>query len=70
MRIGDRLRIKPTFDCEGGMGDRKPAPTDCTVIFVNEAHALYVVEFDGLRFRETFYLGNKRGTYYGDRNQL
>lgn len=54
MYIGQKLMLVPTI--AGGFGDELRKPHPCRVVYINEAHRYYVVEFDyfGRKFREGY----------------
>ena len=62
MNIGDKLRIRPTFDKEYALEDSK-GPRDCVVVYIHPEERFYVVEFRsdlGLPWWETFYFAGRR----------
>lgn len=62
MTVGDKLRLRPTFDHEFAMEDTK-GPRDCTVIYIHPEGRFFVVEFRsglGIPWRETFYPYTRR----------
>ena len=50
-RVGDRLMRKPYFGI-----DNLPDPIPCTVVYVNEAHGFYTVQFDA-GYRQAYKFG-------------
>lgn len=56
MYIGQKLMLVPTI--YGGFGDELREPHPCRVVYINQAHRYYVVEFDynGRKFREAFHM--------------
>ena len=54
MYIGQKLMRNPTIT--GIFGDELREPRECRVVYINEAHRYYVVEFDyfGRKFREGY----------------
>lgn len=56
MYIGQKLMLVPTI--YGGFGNELRDPHPCRVVYINEAHRYYVVEFDyfGRKFREAFHM--------------
>ena len=56
MYIGQKLMRKPTIT--GSFGEELREPHPCRVVYINEAHRYYVVEFDynGRKFREAFHM--------------
>lgn len=62
MNIGDKLRIRPTFDKEYALEDCK-GPRDCVVVYIHPEQRFYVVEFRsdlGLPWWESFYFAARR----------
>ena len=50
-KIGERLMRKPELGY-----DNIPAPIPCTVVYVNEAHGVYTVQFDA-GYRQAYKFG-------------
>ena len=50
-QMGDRLRKKPYFGI-----DNLEDPIPCTVVYVNEAHGFYTVQFDA-GYRQAYKFG-------------
>lgn len=68
MRIGDTLRITPTFSSEYALEDSK-GPRPCRVVYIHPLERFYVVEFTsglGMTWRETFYFQTRRITNGND----
>ena len=54
-KIGDQLIHVPTFN-RVGIGDLE-TPMPCTVVYVNEAHCYYTVQFKETGIKESYKLG-------------
>ena len=55
VQLGDRLRMRPTIDTT--LGNREEYFLPCTVVYINERHHWFQVEFEtehGYKFRESF----------------
>ena len=50
-KIGERLMRKPELGY-----DNSPDPIPCTVVYVNEAHGFYTVQFDA-GYRQAYKFG-------------
>ena len=50
-QVGDRLMRKPYFG-----SDNLPDPIPCTVVYVNEEHGFYTVQFDA-GYRQAYKFG-------------
>jgi hypothetical protein len=59
-KVGDRLSRCPHFMRTGNENLSKPTP--CTVIFVNQEHLFFTVEYDG-GGTECFKLPERSGTW-------